>query len=39
MPENLPTPKKSIQELQREEQKRLQEQKQPLLFDEPTEQD
>src|SRR5579863_1523338 len=36
MPESLPTPEKSIQELQRDEQKRLQEQKQPLLFgDEP----
>jgi DNA-damage-inducible protein D len=36
MPENLPTPEKSIQQLQREEQKRLQERSQPSLFDEPT---
>jgi DNA-damage-inducible protein D len=36
MPENLPTPGKSIQELQREEQTRLQERTQPSLFDEPS---
>lgn len=35
MPENLPTPKKSIQELQHEEQTRLQERIQPSLFDVP----
>ncbi len=35
MPEDLPTPEKSIQQLQREEQKRLQERSQPSLFDEP----
>jgi len=33
MPEDLPTPAKSIQELQREEQKRLEAQRQPSLFD------
>ncbi len=33
MPENLPTPTKSIQELQREEQ--LEQRRQPSLFDEP----
>jgi DNA-damage-inducible protein D len=33
MPENLPTPQKSIQQLQREEEKRLQAQLQPGLFD------
>lgn len=33
MPENLPTPEKSIQELQRDEQKRLEAQRQPSLFD------
>lgn len=33
MPEDLPTPAKSIQELQREEQKRLAAQRQPSLFD------
>ncbi len=32
MPENLPTPEKSIQQLQREEQKRLNQQQQPTLF-------
>ncbi len=37
MPENLPTPEKSIQELQREEQKQLEAQRQPSLFDEPGE--
>ena len=34
MPENLPTPDKSIQQLEQEEQKRLQERIQPSLFDE-----
>jgi len=34
MPENLPTPEKSIQELQREEQKRIEQRQQPSLFDE-----
>lgn len=33
MPEDLPTPEKSIQELQREEQKRIQAGQQPSLFD------
>jgi DNA-damage-inducible protein D len=33
MPEDLPTPAKSIQELQREEQKRIEAQRQPSLFD------
>jgi DNA-damage-inducible protein D len=33
MPENLPTPEKSIQELQRDEQKRLEAERQPSLFD------
>lgn len=32
MPEDLPTPKKSIQQLQREEQKRIVQQQQPSLF-------
>lgn len=32
MPENLPTPEKSIQELQRDEQKRLAAERQPSLF-------
>jgi DNA-damage-inducible protein D len=35
MPEDLPTPEKSIQEVQREEQKRLAVERQPSLFDEP----
>lgn len=35
MPEDLPTPKKSIQELQRDEQKRLEQKQQPSLFDLP----
>ena len=35
MPENLPTPQKSIQELQREQQKQLEAQRQPSLFEEP----
>ncbi len=34
MPEDLPTPEKSIQQLQREEQKRLQQSSQPPLLDE-----
>jgi len=33
LPENLPTPEKSIQELQRSELKRLAQQQQPSLFD------
>lgn len=33
MPEALPTPDKSIQQLQREEQKRIEQRQQPLLFD------
>ncbi|HVB62757.1 MAG TPA: DNA damage-inducible protein D [Ktedonobacteraceae bacterium] len=35
MPEDLPTPEKSIQEVEREEQKLVDRQKQPLLFDTP----
>jgi DNA-damage-inducible protein D len=35
MPENLPTPDKSIQELQREEQKRIEQKRHPSLFDPP----
>ena len=35
MPENLPTPDKSIQQLQREEQKRLTQRQQPSLFELP----
>jgi DNA-damage-inducible protein D len=35
MPEDLPTPDKSIQELQRDEQKHLERKRQPLLFDTP----
>lgn len=34
MPEDLPTPEKSIQQLQREEQKRLERSLQPPLLDE-----
>ncbi len=34
LPEDLPTPKKSIQQLQKEEQKRIERQQQPWLFDE-----
>lgn len=37
MPEDLPTPQKSIQQLQREEQKRLEQKNQPSLFDLPPE--
>jgi len=33
MPEDLPTPEKSIQELQRDEQKRIEQKRQPSLFD------
>jgi DNA-damage-inducible protein D len=33
LPEDLPTPEKSIQQLQREEQKRIEQQQQPSLFD------
>ena len=33
MPENLPTPAKSMQELQRHEQKRIEAERQPSLFD------
>jgi DNA-damage-inducible protein D len=35
MPEDLPTPEKSIQDLQRDEQKRIEQERQPSLFDEP----
>ena len=34
MPEDLPTPKESIQQIQQKEQKRIEQQKQPSLFDE-----
>lgn len=34
MPEDMPTPDKSIQQLQRDEQERLERSRQPLLFDE-----
>jgi DNA-damage-inducible protein D len=33
MPEDLPTPEKSIQELQRKEQKRIESERQPSLFE------
>lgn len=36
LPEDLPTPTKSIQQLQREEQKKLERQQQQTLFDEPS---
>ncbi len=36
MPEDLPTPVKSIQDLQRNAQKRIEQERQPSLFDEPT---
>lgn len=39
MLEDLPTPEKSIQQLQREEQKRLKQGEQPSLFDESTQSD
>jgi len=35
MPEDLPTPEKSIQELERDEQKRIEAERQPSLFDDP----
>lgn len=35
LPEDLPTPKESIQQLQHKEQKRLEQGQQPLLFDQP----
>ena len=35
MPEDLPTPEKSIQQIQQEEQKRLVAGQQPSLFDDP----
>lgn len=35
LPEDLPTPEKSIQELQRDEQKRIEQKRQPSLFDTP----
>ena len=35
MPEHLPTPEKSIQQLQHEEQKRIESRRQPSLFDLP----
>jgi DNA-damage-inducible protein D len=35
LPEDLPTPKESIQQLQRKEQKQIQERSQPSLFEEP----
>jgi hypothetical protein len=38
MPEDLPTPEKSIQQVQRDEQKRLEQRRQPSLF-ESTEED
>lgn len=37
MPENLPTPEKSIQELERAEQKRIEAERQPSLFDQTDE--
>jgi len=37
MPEDLPTPAKSIQQLEQEEQRRLEARLQPSLFDEPQE--
>ena len=33
MPEDLPTPEKSIQQLQRDEQLRIERKRQPSLFD------
>jgi hypothetical protein len=33
MPEDLPTPEKSIQELQHNEQKRIESERQPSLFE------
>lgn len=39
LPENLPTPTKSIQEVQHEEQKQLEQRRQPSLFDQPSEEE
>lgn len=39
LPEDLPTPTESIQQLQRKEQKLLEERSQPSLFDEPENED
>jgi DNA-damage-inducible protein D len=39
MPEDLPTPEQSIQQLQRAEQKRLEAERQPSLFDLPSDSD
>jgi hypothetical protein len=39
MPENLPTPKESIQQIQQKEQRRLKEAPQLSIFDEPLETD
>ncbi len=39
MPEDLLTPEESIQQLQRKEQKQIQERLQPSLFDEPKDKD
>jgi DNA-damage-inducible protein D len=33
LPENQPTPKKSVQQIRQEEAKRLERERQPLLFD------
>ena len=35
LPEDLPTPTESIQQLQRKEQKQIEERSRPSLFDEP----
>ena len=35
LPEDLPTPAKSIQQVQREEQRRIEHKQQPSLFDTP----
>jgi DNA-damage-inducible protein D len=37
MPEELPTPAESVRQLERSEQKRLEAERQPSLFSEPTE--
>ena len=37
MPEDLPTPKESIQQLQQKEQKRLKQGSQLIMFDDPGE--
>jgi DNA-damage-inducible protein D len=39
VPEQLPTPKKGIGQLEREEQKRIEQSKQPLLFPEDAQED